>query len=100
MMTQRFHSTRGELIDIGGRRMRAVRAGPASERPTIVLEAGSFGCAADWAVVQDRLAAKGLASIAYDRAGLGFSDPGHEPRDGQAIAADLEAMLERMSPRP
>lgn len=96
MTTQRFHPTRGELIDIGGRRMRAVRAGDKSERPMIILEAGSFGCAADWAVVQDRLAAKGLASIAYDRAGLGFSDPGPEPRDGRAIAADLEAMLARM----
>jgi len=96
MTTQRFHPTRGELIDIGGRRMRAVRVGDKSERPMIILEAGSFGCAADWAVVQDRLAAKGLASIAYDRAGLGFSDPGPEPRDGRAIAADLEAMLARM----
>ena len=51
MTTQRFHPTRGELVDIGGRRMRAVRAGPASERPKVILEAGSFGCAADWAVV-------------------------------------------------
>jgi pimeloyl-ACP methyl ester carboxylesterase len=96
MTAPRFHSTRGELIDIGGRRMRAVRAGARSDRPLIVLECGAFGCAADWAVVQDRLAAKGLASLAYDRAGLGFSDPGPEPRDGRAIAADLELMLERM----
>jgi pimeloyl-ACP methyl ester carboxylesterase len=96
MTTPRFHSTRGELIDIGGRRLRAVRGGTRSDRPLIVLECGAFGCAADWAVVQDRLAAKGLASVAYDRAGLGFSDPGPEPRDGRAIAADLELMLDRM----
>ncbi len=61
-----------------------------------MLECGAFGCAADWAVVQDRLAAKGLASIAYDRAGLGFSDPGPAPRDGAAIVSDLEAMLKAM----
>lgn len=84
---------RGELVDIGGRRLRAVRAGSRSDKPLIVLECGAFGCAADWAVVQDRLAAKGLASLAYDRAGLGHSDPGPAPRDGAAIAADLEALL-------
>jgi pimeloyl-ACP methyl ester carboxylesterase len=61
--------------------------------PLIVLEHGAFGCAADWAVVQERLAAKGLRSLAYDRAGLGHSDPGPRPRDGRAIVADLEALL-------
>lgn len=87
------HPSRGELVDVGGRRLRLVRAGPSTERPTIILECGAFGCAADWAVVQDKLAVKGLHSLAYDRAGLGYSDPGPRPRDGQAIAADLEALL-------
>ena len=58
------------MIDVGGRHLRVVRAGPVTDRPTIVLEHGAFGCASDWAVVQERLAAKGLASLAYDRAGL------------------------------
>lgn len=87
------HAHRGELVDIGGRRLRVVRAGPATARPLIVLECGAFGCAADWAVVQERLAARGLASLAYDRAGLGYSDAGPTPRDGLAIARDLEALL-------
>jgi pimeloyl-ACP methyl ester carboxylesterase len=84
---------RGEKIDLGGRALRVVRSGPRSGRPTVVLEHGAFGCAADWAVVQDRLAAKGLRSLAYDRAGLGHSDPGPRPRDGRAIVADLAALL-------
>lgn len=88
-----FHPTRGDLVDIGGRRLRVVRAGPPAAEPLIVLECGAFGCAADWAVVQQRLADKGLRSLAYDRAGLGYSDPGPRPRDGRAIAADLEALL-------
>jgi len=87
---------RGEMVDIGGRHLRVVRAGPASGRPTIVLEHGAFGCAADWAEVQARLAARGLASIAYDRAGLGHSEPGPKPRDGRAIVADLAALLRAM----
>ena len=88
---------RGELIDIGGRRLHAVRAGP---RPTsgalVLLEAGAFGFSADWAVVQAKLAALGLASLAYDRAGLGLSDPGPKPRDGLAVVHDLEAMLAKL----
>ena len=86
-------AVRGEMIDVGGRRLRVVRAGVPSSRPTIVLEHGAFGCAADWAVVQERLAAKGLASLAYDRAGLGHSEPGPKPRDGHAIVSDLAALL-------
>ena len=87
---------RGEMVDVGGRRLRVVRAGSPSARPTIVLEHGAFGCAADWAVVQERLAAKGLASIAYDRAGLGHSEPGPKPRDGHAIVSDLAALLREL----
>jgi pimeloyl-ACP methyl ester carboxylesterase len=84
------------MVDVGGRRLRLVRAGPPSARPTIVLEHGAFGCAADWAVVQDRLASKGLRSLAYDRAGLGHSDPGPAPRDGRAVVADLAALLREL----
>jgi len=85
---------RGEKVDIGGRSLRVVRAGPAaSGRPLIVCEHGAFGCAADWAVVQEKLAQRGLRSLAYDRAGLGHSDAGPEPRDGRAINDDLEALL-------
>jgi len=85
---------RGALIDIGGRKLHAVRAGPAhGGGPLVLLEAGAFGFSADWAVVQERLAERGLASLAYDRAGLGLSDPGPKPRDGLAIARDLDALL-------
>ena len=84
---------RGEFIDIGGRRLRVVRAGPPQGGPLIVCEHGAFGCASDWAVVQEKLAARGLRSVAYDRAGLGHSDPGPSPRDGRANNADLQALL-------
>lgn len=87
---------RGDLIDIGGRRLRVVREGPPRARPLIVCEHGAFGCAADWAVVQEKLAACGLRSLAYDRAGLGHSDPGPAPRDGAAANADLAAVLAKL----
>jgi pimeloyl-ACP methyl ester carboxylesterase len=86
---------RGQMVDIGaGRRLHIVCAGPAAGgRPTVLLEAGAFGFSADWAAVQAKLADVGLRSCAYDRAGLGFSDPGPPPRDSGAIVDDLEALL-------
>jgi pimeloyl-ACP methyl ester carboxylesterase len=89
---------RGEMIDVGGRRMRIVCMGPPAVgqdagKPVIVLEAGAFGFAADFGAVQDQLTAKGLRNCAYDRAGMGYSDPSPEPRDGVAIADDLDKLL-------
>jgi pimeloyl-ACP methyl ester carboxylesterase len=84
---------RGELVDIGGRRLRIVCEGPRSDRPLVVMESGIFGFASDWGEVQKVLAARGIRSCAYDRAGLGFSDPGPFPRDAIAVASDLEKLL-------
>ena len=85
---------RGRMVDVGGRRLHGVFAGPKhASCPLVVLEAGAFGFSADWSAVQDKLSAKGIRSLAYDRAGLGFSDPGPLPRDGLAIVADLETFL-------
>ena len=68
--------SRGQMVDIGGRSLRMVCAGPdrgASTNPTVLLEAGAFGFSADWAVVQGQLADLGVRSCAYDRAGLGHN---------------------------
>ena len=83
------------MIDIGqGRRLHLVRAGsPEAIGPAVVFEAGAFGFSADWSAVQAKLAAQGVGSLAYDRAGLGFSDPGPAPRDSMAIVGDLERLL-------
>jgi pimeloyl-ACP methyl ester carboxylesterase len=91
---------RGEMVNIGGgRRLRVVAAGPRdAAAPLVVLEAGAFGFSADWDNVQAGLAEGGFASIAYDRAGLGASDPGPAPRDSEAVAADLEALLTVLAP--
>ncbi|HEY3813439.1 MAG TPA: alpha/beta fold hydrolase [Caulobacteraceae bacterium] len=84
---------RGELVDIGGRNIRVLCQGPRSDKPLVLFEAGMFGSAASWDAVQTRLAAIGMRSCAYDRAGIGFSDPGPMPRDATAINADFEAWL-------
>jgi pimeloyl-ACP methyl ester carboxylesterase len=84
---------RGRMVDIGGRKLRLVCEGPAGATPTVLFEAGAFGFAADWSVSQAKLAAQGVRSCAYDRAGMGFSDPGPQPRDGLAVTGDLEQLL-------
>jgi len=83
------------MVDIGGRSLHIVCRGPEHDSPTVLFESGAFGFSADWAEMQDRLAAHHIHSCAYDRAGLGRSDPGPKPRDGLAIVSDLEALLEK-----
>jgi pimeloyl-ACP methyl ester carboxylesterase len=81
-----------ELIDIGGRRLRMVSAG--SGAPVVILEAGAGGFSAVWGPVM-RGVAKFTRVIAYDRAGLGRSDPPPrgEPRTSANAVADLHALL-------
>ncbi|MDZ4370329.1 MAG: alpha/beta fold hydrolase, partial [Phenylobacterium sp.] len=90
---------RGEMIDIGGRKLRLVCEGPRSDKPVVLMEAGAFSGAADFAALQQILTARGLRSCAYDRAGMGYSDKGPEPRDGDAIVADLEALMKASGER-
>jgi pimeloyl-ACP methyl ester carboxylesterase len=83
------------MVDIGdGRRLRLVCEGPARPtRPVVWFESGAWGGAADWAAVQEKLAAEDVRSCAYDRAGMGASDPGPKPRDARAIAADFDRLI-------
>jgi pimeloyl-ACP methyl ester carboxylesterase len=56
------------------------------------LEAGAGGDARTWGQLQYKLA-RTTRTCAYDRAGLGFSDEGPQPRNAIAVAADLDAAL-------
>src|SRR5437763_1797599 len=63
----------GRLIDIGGRRLQIYCAGKG--RPTVILMAGGGAYSIDWALVQPKVSKKARV-CSYDRAGLGWSDPG------------------------
>lgn len=89
----RGHRPRGEMVEVGGRKLRLVCEGPKGARPVAWLESGAFSGAADFAAIQQKLTARGLRSCAYDRAGMGYSDAGPAPRDGDAIVADLVAVM-------
>ena len=87
---------RGQMVDIGGRRMRIVCEGPkVHQGPTVLFESGAYGFSGDWAYSQHDLTMQGVHSCAYDRAGMGLSDPAPagERRDGVNVARDLEKLL-------
>ena len=81
-------------MDLDGRRIHLLVMGKETGRPTILLEAGIASFSSNWAWVQSELAAT-TRVVAYDRAGLGWSDPASEPQDAQQSAADLHAALQR-----
>jgi pimeloyl-ACP methyl ester carboxylesterase len=63
-----------------------------SGEPTVVFAAGLIGTTLHWARVQRALALK-TCTVAFDKAGIGFSDPGPLPRTASAIVEDLRAAL-------
>ncbi|MEQ1899493.1 MAG: alpha/beta hydrolase [Devosia sp.] len=80
----------GELIDIGGYRLHLDCRGEGS--PTIVMDAGLGGSSLDWSLAQPQLA--GVTRVcSYDRAGMGWSDPGPSPRSPARIAEELHTLL-------
>ena len=80
----------GELVDMGGRRQCVRVAG--GGRPTVVFESGAGSPCHVWRPVQRLLSAE-VTTVAYDRAGIGWSDPAPGPRSGSAIVDDLNQLL-------
>jgi pimeloyl-ACP methyl ester carboxylesterase len=77
-------------VDIGGRALNLRCSG--SGAPTIMLESGANADSRTWFKVQP-LIARSTKVCSYDRAGYGFSDDGPLPRDIDADAADLHALI-------
>ena len=68
--------------------------GVKSDRPTVIFESGSFGGAADWSLVAEKLAVKGKV-CAYDRDGLGRAALHDLDRSPVAIAQRLGDLVAR-----
>lgn len=80
----------GQLYDIGGYRLHLRCAGQGE--PTVVLEAGLNDFSLQWSRAQPEVAA--FARVcAYDRAGLGWSEPSPLPRTPDNMAGELHALL-------
>jgi pimeloyl-ACP methyl ester carboxylesterase len=81
----------GRLVDVGGYNLHLNCRGEGS--PTIVMDAGLGGSSLDWSLVQPELA-HSTQVCTYDRAGMGWSDPGTQPRTPANIAEELHALLQ------
>ena len=80
----------GQLVDIGGYKLHLYCTG--EDGPTVILDALFPGTVSNWAWIQPEIA-RVTRVCAYDRAGLGWSDSGPEPRDANQGASELQALL-------
>ncbi len=81
----------GRLVDIGGHRLHLWCTGEGA--PAVILESGLGGSSVDWGFVQPDIA-KFTRVCAYDRAGMGYSQPGPSPRTARPIARELRQLLD------
>ncbi len=88
----RRHPPPGRRIDVGGHRLHLWTSGVAS--PTVVFEAGLPGSVLGWTHILPELS-RFARVAAYDRAGLGWSDAGPEPRSAERIVSELRTLLQR-----
>ena len=82
----------GHLVDIGGYRLHLWCTGDGA--PAVILDTGLGGSSADWGFVQPYVA-RFTRVCSYDRAGMGYSDPGPSPRTARRIASELAELLVR-----
>jgi pimeloyl-ACP methyl ester carboxylesterase len=81
----------GEMVDVGGYSLHLYCTGEGGA-PTVVMDAGLGGTVLDWQRVQPGVA-RFARVCTYDRAGMGWSDPGAKPRTSQQIVKELHALL-------
>src|SRR5215203_211449 len=89
---ERAHPPPGEMVDVGGYSLHINCVGQGS--PTVVLDAGLGGMSAEWVWVQ-REVSDTTRVCAYDRAGMGWSEMGPEPRDAKQITSELHTLLSK-----
>jgi pimeloyl-ACP methyl ester carboxylesterase len=87
---QRTYSPPGEMVDVNGHLLHINCIGEGS--PTVILEAANLGMSAHWVRVQQQLA-QTTRVCSYDRAGLGWSERGPEPRDARQVSSELHTLL-------
>ncbi len=89
-------ATSSEKIDIGGRTLFLQCWGePVGDEPTVLLMAGQGPSTSSWQSMARELAAEGHHLCAYDRAGVGGSEPASEvTRTTEDQVDDLVALLD------
>jgi pimeloyl-ACP methyl ester carboxylesterase len=90
------HPPPGELITLpDGRQLHLQVAGEDREGPTVILEGGAGASSVAWGWIAPAVAEHATV-VAYDRAGLGWSDDSpHEPAAATAVADLRDALAAR-----
>ena len=88
---ERAYPPPGEMVKVEGHELHIDCAGRGS--PVVVLEAASGATSSQWVRVQQRVS-ETTRACAYDRAGMGWSETGPEPRDADRVADELHALLD------
>ncbi|HMD72062.1 MAG TPA: alpha/beta hydrolase [Bryobacteraceae bacterium] len=97
MRDRRSNPPPGRFVEVAGLRMHLVCAGQGS--PTVILDSGLSDTWLHWYKVQPEVA-KFARVCAYDRAGLGWSDPRPGPRTSRPIAEELHTLLQNAAVAP
>ena len=83
----------GQMVDVGGYRLHINCVGTGS--PTVVIESGLGDWSASWSNAVQPAAANTTRVCTYDRAGMGYSQPGPMPRTAARFAEELHRLLQR-----
>jgi pimeloyl-ACP methyl ester carboxylesterase len=83
----------GQLVDVGGHQLHINCTGTGS--PTVVIEAGLGDWSTTWGGYVQPEVAKTTRVCTYDRAGMGWSDPGPLPRDAAQFVKELHTLLQK-----
>ncbi|MBX3084667.1 MAG: alpha/beta hydrolase [Anaerolineae bacterium] len=91
-LDKRSYAPRGQIYTVNGHQMHLVCNGSGS--PAVILQAGASAESLWWYRVQQQLAPH-TQVCAYDRPGMGWSDPVEGSRDPLTINAELHTLLDR-----
>src|SRR5215212_6780677 len=89
-LAERAYPPPGEMVDVGGYSLHINCTGQGS--PTVVLDSGLGDFSADWVRVQRQVSST-TRVCAYDRAGIGWSEMGPDPRNARQITGELHTLL-------
>src|SRR5215218_1041512 len=88
------------LVDVGGRKVNVQVMGASKPNvPTVIFELGFGSPIATWNPVQMEIAST-TKTIAYERAGIGASEPSKDRRTVKQFAVELHALLAALKAPP
>jgi pimeloyl-ACP methyl ester carboxylesterase len=83
----------GVLLSVGAHKLHLRCMGDTAARPVVFFEAGGGAWSTTWSKVQ-ALLPRTVRSCSYDRAGLGWSEPGPGPRTMRQEVLELHELLD------